>query len=747
MSRHWSFLVSLLAVVLSLMNSAQAGEATADTFVRGAENGDTNYGTGGSVTIKNANGDSYDRKGYLRFDVSGMVSDASLDLTVSTNNNGGGGTIPQTFTVEVYGLAESLDHTWIEDEITWNNAPGNDTSSSELTADATLLGSFIVDPLPVGNPVSFSDPNLIDFINSDTDNQITLILRRTAGTSSSHNLAFASKESTSGYSPPTLNMKVATQASAPNPAHGAEDVSRDVTLAWMAGEFAATHDVYFGTSFDDVNDADRSNPMDVLVSQGQSESSYDPEGLLEYGQTYYWRIDEVNAAPDNTIFKGDVWSFTTEPLGYPIENIIATASASNAQYGPELTVDGSGLNDNGEHSTESADMWQADASTVDSLWLQYEFDQAYKLYQLRVWNYNVLWESLLGFGVKDVTIESSADGETWTTLGDFEFAQAPGAEDYAANTTVDLAGIRAQYVRLIISSSQSGSTSCGLSEVQFLYSPVQARYPDPTDGQTDVAPDSTLRWRAGREAVSHEIYLSTDEAAVADGSALVDTTTETSYSMATLGIGYGRTYFWKINEVNEAEPIPSWESAVWSFSTEAFFVVDDFEGYDDADNVIYDAWIDGWINGTGSTVGYLTEPFAERTVVHSGGQSMPLMYDNSFSPYYSEGEYDLGGMDLTANGTDTLQLYVHGDATNTAEPLYVALADSSGQTAVVSHPDTAVIQGDTWVEWQIPLSEFDGVNLAAVSTVYIGVGDRDNPSAGGSGTVFIDDVGVGHPAQ
>ncbi|MDI9433724.1 MAG: LamG domain-containing protein, partial [Planctomycetota bacterium] len=115
----------------------------------------------------------------------------------------------------------------------------------------------------------------------------------------------------------------APTAADPVPADGQGDVPRDVVLQWKAGEFAAAHDVYFGTSFDDVNTAGQANPLGALVSQGQSGTSYDPAGMLDFGQTYYWRIDEVNAAPDNTIFKGDVWSFTAEPLAYPIANVVA----------------------------------------------------------------------------------------------------------------------------------------------------------------------------------------------------------------------------------------------------------------------------------------------------------------------------------------------------------------------------------------------------------------------------------------
>ncbi len=54
---------------------------------------------------------------------------------------------------------------------------------------------------------------------------------------------------------------------------------------------------------------------------------------------------------------------------------------------------------------------------------------------------------------------------------------------------------------------------------------------------------------------------------------------------------------------------------------------------------IYDAWVDGvTTQASGSQVGYDESPFAEKTIVHGGAQSMPLMYDNTASPYYSEAE-------------------------------------------------------------------------------------------------------------
>ncbi len=122
----------------------------------------------------------------------------------------------------------------------------------------------------------------------------------------------------------------------PNPADKATDVPREVVLSWTPGEFAAPtdgHKVYFGESFNDVNDATGGVVQDA--------NSYTPAQRLDFGTTYYWRVDEVNAPPTSTVYRGGVWSFTAEPIGYPIENVSATASSTHqADTGPENTING-----------------------------------------------------------------------------------------------------------------------------------------------------------------------------------------------------------------------------------------------------------------------------------------------------------------------------------------------------------------------------------------------------------------------
>jgi hypothetical protein len=516
-------------------------------------------------------------------------------------------------------------------------------------------------------------------------------------------------------------------ASDPSPADRAADVPRDVVLHWSPGEFAPAvngHIVHLSESLDDVKGG--------LGGTTQSASSYAPPQRLAFGTTYYWRIDEVNAPPDSTVFPGEVWSFTTEPVGYPIDgaNIIATASSTGqAGVGPENTINRSGLDDNDLHSTEPTDMWLSSSEPLGA-WIQYEFDKVYKLHQMWVWNGNQIFEGLFGFGFKNVTVEYSTNGTDWTALvGLPEFAKAPGTSDYAHNTTVDFGGAVAKYVRLTASSNWGGVLpQYGLSEVRFLNIPVNAREPSPNPGATDVGVDATLAWRAGREAATHKVYLGTDRQAVVDGNAPVVSMTNASYSSA---LDLGQTYYWRIDEVNEVETPPAWQGDVWDFATQESIVVENFEDYNDwPPDEIYMTWLDGYASAAnGSQVGNLTPPFAETTIVHGGRQSMPLIYSNTSGATYSEGERTFAvPQDWSKHGVRTLGLWFDGAVTNTGT-LYAKVNGSK----VVYDGDAADLRRG-WQAWNIELTSF-GVDLQSVKTLGIGI---DGNGAGG--TLHVDDI-------
>ena len=91
-------------------------------------------------------------------------------------------------------------------------------------------------------------------------------------------------------------------ADEPRPEDGAVDIPLDTMLAWTPGANAATQDIYFGTVFDDVSNASRANPLDVLLSKNQDANTFDPMGLLQLGGVYFWRVDGI--AADGTVTKG-----------------------------------------------------------------------------------------------------------------------------------------------------------------------------------------------------------------------------------------------------------------------------------------------------------------------------------------------------------------------------------------------------------------------------------------------------------
>ncbi len=101
-------------------------------------------------------------------------------------------------------------------------------------------------------------------------------------------------------------------AAHPVPAHKSSITAAPAaSLSWTPGMDADKHDVYFGTDFNDVNTADRNNPLGVLVKQAHDANNFSLAGLLDLNKTYYWRIDEVNALLNPSIVKGDVWNFST----------------------------------------------------------------------------------------------------------------------------------------------------------------------------------------------------------------------------------------------------------------------------------------------------------------------------------------------------------------------------------------------------------------------------------------------------
>jgi len=93
------------------------------------------------------------------------------------------------------------------------------------------------------------------------------------------------------------------------PKNGSMIGATQTTLEWRAGEFAVSHDVYLGEGYDEV---DQATPDSVVFQGSQTATTFSVTNLTP-GQTYYWRIDEINDAEPNSPWKGEVWSFWVQP--------------------------------------------------------------------------------------------------------------------------------------------------------------------------------------------------------------------------------------------------------------------------------------------------------------------------------------------------------------------------------------------------------------------------------------------------
>jgi len=210
---------------------------------------------------------------------------------------------------------------------------------------------------------------------------------------------------------------------------------------------------------------------------------------------------------------------------------------------------------------------------------------------------------------------------------------------------------------------------------------------------------------------------------------------QTSYAPSSLDLG--KTYYWKINEVNMAETPTMLDGDIWNFTISEFIIVDEFELYNDLDpddpesNRIFNTWIDGYEQPTnGSVVGYAIPPFTEQVIVHSGNQSMPLSYDNTGGAAYSEAERTFAvGQNWTKAGATTFVLYFHGTEGNTGQ-LYVKVDGSK----VAYDADAGDIAKPQWNQWNIDLASL-GVNLQNVTKLAIGIDGN-----GATGTLYIDDI-------
>jgi len=406
-------------------------------------------------------------------------------------------------------------------------------------------------------------------------------------------------------------------ASRPNPEDGIMHGDTWLTLSWVPGDFAVSHDVYLGDNPDAVKEATRDseffrgNQDLTFYIAGFPGYAY-PDGLVN-GTTYYWRIDEVNDADPNSPWKGPVWSFLIPPK---------TAYAPNPADGAEF------------------------------------IDMDVRL------TWTTGYGAILNYVVFGEDYEEVSSTDTGVISGHTNYDPGP------------LKLAKTYYWR--IDAFDGAETHKG--EVWSFTTLGAVSGPNPADGAMGVDPLVVLSWDAGAVAASHEVYFGADRDTVENATTAspeykgARALGDESYDPDVLILS--TSYYWRIDEVNSASADSPWPGNVWSFTTGDFFVIDDFEDYDSGENQIWVYWHDGLGygtpgtsayfagNGTGAAVGDETTPsYTEESIVHGGNQSMPVNYNNNKQGYsnYSEVELTLTDhRDWTEQNITELSIWFRG---------------------------------------------------------------------------------------
>ena len=480
----------------------------------------------------------------------------------------------------------------------------------------------------------------------------------------------------------TMEGKPFPFALSPTPVDGSLHEATWVSLSWIPGSFAVSHDMYFGTSFDDVNNgAERTFVGNLgVTSQVVGFPGFPAPDGLEPGTTYYWRIDEVNDTDPNSPWKGDIWSFSVPPK---------TAYDPDPSDGAQFVDPNSVFTWTGGYGSKLHTVYLGDSYD--------DVNNASGGIPMGMPSYDpgtLEREKVLYWRVDEFDGAETYKGDVWgfTTPGAVGNPQpADGAAD----------------VQIIETLSWTAADNAASHELYF-----------GTDAETVKKATTASPEYIGPRALGAESH---DPG----------------------GLAWNSRYAWRVDEVYPDKTV---KGLVWTFKAADFLLVDDFESYNDIDppdpnsNRVFDKWIDGFGTTTnGALAGNDLPPYAEQNIVHGGAQSLIYRYDNAGKT--SEATLTLvWPRDWTAEGVTKLSLWHRGASANAPDRLFVALDG----TAVVYHDDPAATNIAGWNEWVIDLSAFGGfgVDLTNVNTITIGIGTKNPgaPGPGGTGTMYFDDI-------
>ncbi len=384
-------------------------------------------------------------------------------------------------------------------------------------------------------------------------------------------------------------------ASNPDPNNGATNVSVSIDLSWTAGVDANSHDVYLGTNYSAVADANSSS-AEFMGNVGAT--SYNPPNDLDYSTTYYWAIDELDVN-DTVIAYGDIWSFTTEadPNGGGSAPGAATnPSPTDGAANVSVTSD---LSWTGDVNATGHDVYFGTDSTPDSS--EFQGNQVATTFDTGTMNNNTTYY----WRIDEKNAVGATTGSVWsfTTIvagpgqasnpapadatydvsitADLSWSAATGADNYnvyfGTDSTPDSGELKGNqtattydpgtlsnnttYYWRIDPNNASGITAGVVWNFTTIpAAPSAASNPVPADGAVSVSATADLSWTGDTTAANFDVYFGTDS--TPDSGELQGNQAVSNFDPGSLN--YTTTYYWRIDSNNAAGTTTG---SVWSFTT------------------------------------------------------------------------------------------------------------------------------------------------------------------------------------
>ena len=473
----------------------------------------------------------------------------------------------------------------------------------------------------------------------------------------------------------------------PSPADGSVPFIEEATpISWTPGDSAVQHDVYLGTSEMPVVDADISDTTGIYQGR-QDPDNYAPLETLEFSETYYWRVDEVEA-DGTTVHKGRVWSFT-------IANFIVVDDFEDYNDWTPNEIFNTWMDGWGN---------PANGSIVGYPNPDFGLGEHYAETSIVHWGNQAMpyfYDNSIGHSEATMTLGATRD---WTkhgvkalslwhigypvSVGSFT-EEPPGVYTLAARTIGNISGQSDEFHFGYQQLNGAGSIIVKVDWVQDADDNAQAGVMIRDSLEPNSAHAAVLL-ETGDLATEPEVSFDR-RAARAAGT----TSTTAAGIMAPQWLKLERDLAGNVTGAYSADGI---------------------------------AWTD-----LGGELITLSSPMYIGLVVAS--ENADVTCTAQFS-------------NVTMTGASGLWMNQDvGILANEPVPMYVAVANSGRAPAVVYHDDPDATRINTWTEWNIDLKQFadQGVNLANVDSISIGFGDKNNPQPGGAGTMFFDDIRLYRP--